>query len=136
MNPDRTILTDEQWERIRPLLPAYRGPIGKQGRDHRLFIEAILHRYRTGMPWRDLPPQFGDFRVVHRRFSRWSQRGLWEQIFAHLSQDADREYLMLDATLVRAHQHSAGAAQKGETYRRRMSPSVGVPGDTARKSML
>ena len=113
MQPDRSVLNEQQWERIRPLLPPHRGPIGKKGRNHRLFIEAILYRYRTGCPWRDLPEKFGDFRVVHRRFTRWSQKGLWEKIFVLLSQDADREYVMLDATLVRAHQHSAGAAKKG-----------------------
>lgn len=65
------------------------------------------------MPWRDLPERFGDFRVVHTRFSRWAKRGVWKRIFAYLAQDADNEYAMIDSTIVRAHQHSAGALKKG-----------------------
>lgn len=76
---------------------------------NRLFVEAVLYRYRAGIPWRDLPEWFGDFRVVHTRFSRWSKTGVWQRVFQHLSDDADNEYAMIDATIVRAHQHSAGA---------------------------
>ena len=76
------------------------------------FVEAVLYRYRTGIPWRDLPERFGDFRVVHMRFSRWAKTGVWARVFEHLAQDADNEYTMIDATIVRAHQHSAGAQKK------------------------
>ena len=69
----------------------------------------MLYRYRAGVPWRDLPGRLGDFRVVHTRFSRWSKTGVWERVFQHLAEDADNEYAMIDATSVRAHQHSAGA---------------------------
>ena len=78
-------------------------------KDNRLFVEAVLYRYRAGIPWRDLPERFGDFRVVHTRFSRWSKTGVWERVFQHLADDADNEYAMIDSTIVRAHQHSAGA---------------------------
>jgi transposase len=60
--------------------------------DNRLFIDAVLYRYRAGIPWRDLPERFGDFRVVHTRFSRWAARGVWEKVFRHLAKDADNEY--------------------------------------------
>ena len=76
------------------------------------FVEAVLYRYRAGIPWRDLPGRFGDFRVVHIRFSRWAKTGVWARVFEHLAQDADNEYAMIDATIVRAHQHSAGAQKK------------------------
>ena len=76
---------------------------------NRLFVEAVLYRYRAGTPWRDLPSRFGDFRVIHTRFSRWSKTGVWEQVFQHLTDDADNEYAMIDSTIVPLHQHSAGA---------------------------
>lgn len=102
-------LKDEQWEKIKDLLPGREGTVGATAKDNRLFVEAVLYRYRAGIPWRDLPERFGDFRVIHTRFSRWSKKGVWEKIFKVLSEDADNEYAMIDSTIVRAHQHSAGA---------------------------
>jgi transposase len=91
--------------------------IGRPAMDNRLFIDAVLYRYRAGNPWRDLPERFGDFRVVHTRFSRWAARGVWKRIFEDLARDADNEYAMIDSTIVRAHQHSAGALKKGAKHR-------------------
>lgn len=105
----RYALEDAQWERIKDFLPGQEGQPGATARDNRLFVDAVLYRYRAGIPWRDLPGRFGDFRVVHTRHSRWSKTGVWERIFESLAQDADNEYAMIDATVVRAHQHSAGA---------------------------
>lgn len=105
----RYALRDDQWKRIEPLLPGRQGHVGVTARDNRLFVEAVLYRYRAGIPWRDLPERFGDFRVVHTRFSRWSRSGVWERVFQALAQEADNEYAMIDSTIVRAHQHSAGA---------------------------
>lgn len=105
----RHALRDDQWERIKDMLPGRKGHVGVTARDNRLFIDAVLHRYRAGHPWRDLPKRFGDFRVVHLRHSRWSKTGVWERIFKVLAQDADNEYEAIDATIVRAHQHSSGA---------------------------
>lgn len=105
----RYALRDDQWERIKELLPGREGHVGVTAKDNRLFVEAVLYRYRAGIPWRDLPERFGDFRVVHLRHSRWSKTGVWERVFKALSQDADNEYVMIDSTIVRAHQHSAGA---------------------------
>jgi transposase len=105
----RHALRDDQWERIKDLLPGREGCVGATAKNNRLFVEAVLYRYRTGIPWRDLPARFGDFRVVHTRFSRWTKSGVWERVFKQLAEDADDEYSMIDATIVRAHQHSAGA---------------------------
>ncbi len=111
-------LRDDQWVRIAGLLPGRAGHVGGTARDNRLFVEAVLYRYRAGIPWRDLPERFGDWKNVHRRFSRWAANGVWARVFAALSADADNEYAMLDSTIVRAHQHSAGARKKGATTRR------------------
>jgi transposase len=112
MTSRRYALRDDQWERIQNLLPGRDGHVGVTAKDNRLFIEAVLYRYRSGSAWRDLPSRFGDFRVVHTRFSRWSKSGVWKRIFEHLAADADNEYAMIDSTIVRAHQHSAGAKKK------------------------
>lgn len=109
----RYALRDDQWARIKDSLPGREGHVGVTAKDNRLFVEAVLYRYRAGIPWRDLPERFGDFRVVHTRHSRWAESGVWERVFKVLAQDADNEYAMLDATIVRAHQHSAGARKKG-----------------------
>ena len=71
----------------------------------------MLYRYRAGIPWRDLPERFGHFRAVHRRHSRWSNKGTWKLVFEALAVEADEEYAMIDSSIVRAHQHSAGAAR-------------------------
>ena len=106
-------LRDDQWERIKDILPGREETVGVTAKDNRLFVDAILYRYRAGIPWRDLPERFGDFRVVHTRFSRWAKRGVWEKLFKRLAVDADNEYALIDSTIVRAHQHSAGARKKG-----------------------
>ncbi len=111
-------LRDDQWERIKDCLPGREGHVGGTAKDNRLFVDAVLYRYRAGIPWRDLPERFGDFRVVHTRFSRWNHSGVWEKIFKLLAEDADTEYAMIDATIVRAHQHSAGAQKKREASKR------------------
>ena len=72
------------------------------------------YRYRAGIPWRDLPERFGDWKIVHQRFGRWAKSGVFERIFKLLVSDHDNEYMMIDATIVRAHQHSAGAQKNGE----------------------
>jgi transposase len=106
-------LRDDQWERIEGLLAGRKGSVGRPAQGNRLFVEAVLYRYRAGIPWRDLSERFVDFRVVHTRFSRWAARGIWQQVFEHLARDADNEYARIDSTIVRAHQHSAGARKKG-----------------------
>jgi transposase len=118
MTTRRYGLRDDQWECIKDLLPGRKGTVGVTAKDNRLFVEAVLYRYRAGIPWRDLPKRFGDFRVVHTRFSHWSKTGVWERVFEQLAEDADNEYAMIDATIVRAHQHSAGAKGGSQKPRR------------------
>jgi transposase len=108
-------LREDQWARIAPRLPGRVGQVGGTARENRRFVEAVRYRYRTGVPWRDLPARFGDREAVHRRFSRWAASGTWGRICSALGADADDEYALLDATIVRAHQHSAGARKKGGT---------------------
>jgi len=74
-------LRDDQWERIKDLLPGKSGDVGATARDNRRFVEAVLYRYRAGIPWRDLPERFGDWKNTHRRFSRWAKAGVWERVF-------------------------------------------------------
>ena len=121
----RYALRDDQWERIKTLLPGKEGDVGVTAKDNRLFVEAVLYRYRAGCTWRDLPERFGDFRVVHTRFSRWSQTGVWKRVFEQLATEADNEYAMIDSTVVRAHQHSAGA-KKNRSHQTKQSGDVRV----------
>jgi transposase len=108
----RHALRDDQWARIKDFLPGREGHVGGTAGDNRLFVDAVLYRYRAGVPWRDLPERFGDWKNTHRRWSRWAESGVWEKIFNHLAGEADNEYAMIDSTIVRAHQHSAGAQKK------------------------
>lgn len=108
----RYALRDDQWARIKDILPGRKETVGVTAKDNRLFVEAVLYRYRAGVAWRDLPERFGDFRVIHLRHMRWSKTGVWQKMFELLSKDADNEYAMIDSTIVRAHQHSAGAKKK------------------------
>ena len=108
----RFALRDDQWDRIKDLLPGREGHVGVTAKDNRLFVEAVLYRYRAGIPWRDLPERFGPWKAVHTRFSRWAESGIWEKVFKHLASEGDNEYAMIDSTIVRAHQHSAGALKK------------------------
>ena len=103
------LLRDDQWDGIKDMLPGRAGSVGVTAVDNRRFVDAVLYRYRTGIPWRDLPETLGDWNNTHRRFSRWAARGVWERLLTLLAADADNEYAMIDATIMRAHQHSAGA---------------------------
>jgi transposase len=94
------------------ILPGKLGDVGGTAKDNRLFVEGVLYRYRAGIPWRDLPERFGNFKAIHTRHTRWSQKDVWKKVFETLSQDADNEYVMIDATIVRTHQHSAGSQEK------------------------
>ena len=105
----RLVLSDRQWNRIEKHCVGKPEDPGGTGADNRMFVEAVLWIVRTGSPWRDLPSVFGNWNSVFIRFSRWSRAGIWQRIFAALSDDPDFEYLILDSTIVRAHQHAAGA---------------------------
>jgi len=99
-------LSDADWERIKPLLPVRPGPRSKRG--DREFVNAVIWRAKTGVPWRDLPERYGPWKTVFNRFSRWARRGVWERLFKELAIEVDDEGSLLDATIVRAHQDAAG----------------------------
>jgi transposase len=126
----RYALRDDQWDRIEDLLPGREGWVGVTAKDNRLFVEAVLYRYRAGIPWRDLPERFGAWKKVHTRFCRWAKTGVWERVFERLAGDADDEYAMIDSTVVRAHQHSAGAVKKGVTRRSGAARAARAPRST------
>ena len=111
-------LRDDQWARMEQLLPGRVGYVGGTARDNRLFVEAVLYRYRAGIPWRDLPERFGGWKKTQRRFSRWAAGGVWDRVFTALAARADNEYAMVHATIGRGHQHKPGARKRGATTRR------------------
>ncbi|GAA1500530.1 IS5 family transposase [Streptomyces bangladeshensis] len=123
-------LTDSHWARIEPLLPDRTPKRGGRWREHRQVIDAIAFKYRTGTPWMDLPEHFGSWKGVHNRLRKWAADGTWEKVFTALLAQADAEgdldwVVAVDSTIVRAHQHAAGARQKGpRPASRQTMPSV------------
>ena len=105
-------LRDDQWLKIKDFLPGREGHVGGTAPDNRLFVDAVVYRYRTGIPWRDLPERYGDWKATHKRFRRWCESGVFARVLTVLALDADPEYMSIDSTSVRAHQHSAGAQKK------------------------
>src|ERR1700745_3319878 len=101
-------LTDEQWSRIEDLVPGKPGDPGRSGKNNRLFVDAIVWMARTGTPWRDLPPFFGKWNSVWKRFRPWAKAGVWERMLAALADDPDFESIMLGGTTIRVLQHAAG----------------------------
>ncbi len=114
-------LTDAEWARIQPHLPPQKA--GARRKDDRLVINAILWKLATGVPWRDLPARYGPWQSIYTRFRRWTQGGVWDRLFAAIQREADAkgqidwDVHFVDGTVIRAHQHAAGA--KGGTQRRR-----------------
>ena len=105
-------IADAHRERIEDFLPGQPGDPGVTAKDNRLFVNAVLWIAKTGAPWRDLPERFGPWGTAWRRFDRWSRKGVWGRVFEEL-QDPDLEWMIIDSTVVRAHQHAAGAPKKG-----------------------
>src|SRR3954452_23217446 len=99
--------TGEQWRRIEELLPGKPGDPGRSGRDNRLFVNGVLWVLRSGAHGHDLPERYGKRKSLHQRFRRWAKAGVWERVFADLIHDPDNDCVMLDSTLVRAHQQAA-----------------------------
>jgi transposase len=108
----RKLLREDQWERIKDLLPGKASDRGVTAKDNRLFVEAVLWIARTGSPWRDLDPALGNWHNTYTRFSRWSKNGVWARIIESVQDDKDLEAIFIDSTVVRAHQHAAGAQKK------------------------
>jgi transposase len=113
-------LTDEQWERLRPLLPSQKPKTGRPAFDHRTILNGILWIDRTGAPWRDLPQRYGRWQTIASRFYRWRKAGIWQRLLHTIQQQADARRELgwdehyIDSTIIRAHQHSAGP-KKEET---------------------
>src|SRR2546425_8334902 len=121
--PRRHELTDEQWERLQPLLPPQKPKTGRPSKDHRTLINGMLWIMRTGAPWEDLPERYGSYKTVSSRFYRWRKAGIWDRILAEVQKDADTKGQVeweihfidssIDSSIVRAHQHAAGARRDG-----------------------
>jgi transposase len=117
---ERFVLTDAQWAMMEPHCLGKKSDPGRTGSDNRLFVEAVLWIGRTGSPWRDLPPLFGKWNSVFRRFRDWAKAGVFERLFDAVSGEPDLEYAMVDGTIVKVHRHGQGA--KGGPHAR---PSAG-----------
>jgi len=125
----RLLLTDEAWAEIEPVLATLKARAGSPPvLSDRMFIEAVLYLARTGTPWRDLPEDFGRWDAVYNRFRRWEARGLWRQLWERLQTEACplTRHLLIEATLVRAHQHAAGALKKTADKPPRLGAALGA----------
>jgi transposase len=110
-------LTEAQWGRIQDLLPGRKESVGRTAADNRTFVHGVLWVLRSGARWSDLPERYGKYKSVHKRFARWAASGVWDQVFRTLVRDAKNEYLMIDSTIVRAHQQAATGRKKGARTR-------------------
>ena len=106
---DRFVVSDAAWEKIASVLPGKASDSGVTAKDNRLFLEAVLFRVRAGLPWRDLPSDFGNWNSIFQRFRRWVKGGEFERLFERLSGEPDFEYALIDGTIVTAHQKARGA---------------------------
>jgi transposase len=107
----RALLTDVQWAAIERFLPPEKGAMGRPAKPHRPVVEGIIYRYRAGIPWRDLPVDFGPWQTVWKRHHRWSADGTWDRVLAEVLADADAAGVVdwkvsADSSVVRAHQHA------------------------------
>jgi transposase len=105
----RFVVSDETWGKVAALLPGKASDRGVTARDNRLFLEAVLWRVSSGLPWRDLPGDFGNWNSVFQRFRRWAVAGVFECFFERLAGEPDFEYALIDGTIICAHQKASGA---------------------------
>jgi putative transposase len=125
----RLLLTDEAWEQMATILARIKQPAGRPPElSDRMFIEAVLSVARTGIPWRDMPAECGHWDAVYNRFRRWENRGIWRQLWQQLHREefSVAKDIFLDSTIVRAHQHAAGALKKTAGKRPRLWAALGV----------
>ena len=101
--------SDRIWNILAPLLPGGPGKVGRPAQDHRRFSNAVFWILRTGAPWRDLPPDYGHWNTACIRFHRWRKKGVWAELLEAVIDEPDLEWLMIDASYVKVHQHGAGA---------------------------
>ena len=111
-------ISNHAWSLLEPHLPGRAGDWGGVARNNRLFINAVFWILRTGAPWRDLPPSYGDWKNTHRRFCRWRDKGVWEALLEQLIDEPDYEWLMIDASHIKVHPHAAGAVGGNQTMSR------------------
>jgi len=109
MLEERFVITDRQWTLMEPHCLGKKTDPGRTGGDGRLFLEAVLWIARTGSPWRDLPPSFGKWNTVFKRFRDWVKGDVFQRIFNSLSDEPDMEFAMIDGTIVKVHRHGQGA---------------------------
>ena len=126
MGVGRYELSDAQWSRIEGLLPGRVESVGRTAVDNRVFINGVLWVLRSGARWSDLPERYGKYKSVHTRFMRWARRRVWEGIFDDLVKDKKNQYLMIDSTIVRAHQQAATGRKKGASKTRLWGVPEGV----------
>ena len=117
----RQELTEREWRLIEPHTVGRAGTAGGTGRDNQLFVNAVVWRVRTGVPWRDLPERFGNWNSIARRFRRWAQAGAWQTIFQAV-QEPDWEWVLVDSTTVKAHAAAAGQKKFGSVRVPRPQP--------------
>ena len=135
MSSVRLVLTDEAWTEMAEVLSRVKRKDGRPAeQSDRMFIEAVLYVARTGLPWRDLPEEFGHWDAVYNRFRRWEKRGVWRKLWEGLQEDTVKtaKQMFIDSTMVRAHQHAAGALKKlGQQTRlkfsQRICDTLGLP---------
>jgi len=106
---DRYVLSDAQWAKMQPHCLGKKSDPGRSGEDNRRFVEAVLWIARTGSPWRDLPPLFGPWNTVFKRYRDWVKADVFKRLFDAVSEEPDMEYAMIDATIVKVHRHGQGA---------------------------
>ena len=102
-------ISDRVWNIIENHLPGRKGMWGREAKNNRLFINAVFWILRTGAPWRDLPPDYGDWKNTHRRFCRWRDKNIWAGLLEQIISEPDYEWLMIDASHMKVHHHAAGA---------------------------
>ena len=108
----KRVLTERMWKKLAPLLPAERGRKARPSKDNREMVEGMLWKARTGSPWRDLPCEFGAWSSVYNRYNRWCKAGLWGRVLETLQTEVNAEWLLMDSSSVRVHQHGQGAQKK------------------------
>lgn len=117
-------IPDSVWSQLEPHQPGRKGTWGDIAKDNRLFINAVFWFLRTGAPWRDLPLDYGDWKNTHRRFCRWRDKGIWENLLETLIIEPDFEWLMIDASHVKVHPHAAGAKGGNQEMSRTKGGSI------------
>jgi transposase len=130
---NRGDLTNDQWERLAPLLPPQKPRVGRPAEDHRRIIDGILWKVRTGAPWRDTPERYGPWPTLASRLRRWRRAGVWDRLFAAVQQQADAEgrldwdVQLVDGSTIRAHQHAASGKGGPNSKRSAAAGAAAVP---------